>query len=72
MPVGRGTSPLTKREQDVLRLMAAGSTTKEIADALFISMVTVRNHIQHIFEKLGAHTRLQALALAFPPGPSPA
>lgn len=72
LPVGRGASSLTKREQDVLRLMAAGSTTREIADALCISIVTVRNHIQHIFEKLGAHTRLQALALAFPPGPSPA
>lgn len=71
-PVGRGTSSLTKREQDVLRLIAAGSTTKEIAEALYISVVTVRNHIQHILEKLGAHTRLQALALAFPPGPSPA
>ncbi len=72
LPVGRGTSVLTKREQDVLRLMAAGSTTQEIADALYISRVTVRNHIQHMFEKLGVHTRLQALALAFPPGSSPA
>ena len=70
LPVGRGVSLLTKREQDVLRLMAAGSTTTEIADTLFISIVTVRNHIQHIFEKLGAHTRLQALARAFPPNPS--
>lgn len=67
LPVGRGVSLLTKREEDVLRLMAAGSTTKEIADALCISNVTVRNHIQHMFEKLGVHSRLQALALAFPP-----
>lgn len=66
LPVGRGASLLTKREQEVLRLMAAGSTTQEIADALFISNVTVRNHIQHMFEKLGAHSRLQALVLAFP------
>ena len=72
LPVGRGTSLLTKREQDVLRLMAAGHTTQEIADALCISSVTVRNHIQHMFEKLGAHSRLQVLALAFPPDPSPA
>lgn len=33
-----------------------------------MSPVTVRNHIQHILEKLGAHSRLQALAIAFPPG----
>lgn len=72
LPVGRGMSLLTKREQEVLQLMAAGITTREIADTLFISSVTVRNHIQHIFEKLGAHTRVQALALAFPPHPFPA
>lgn len=72
LPAGQGTSLLTKREQDVLRLMAVGNTTQEIADAMCISSVTVRNHIQHMFEKLGAHSRLQVLALAFPPGPSPA
>lgn len=64
--------PLSNREKEVLRLLAAGKPSKDIADTLFISPVTVRNHIQHILEKLGAHTRLQALALAFPPGASPA
>jgi len=62
--------PLTERERDVLRRLAAGKNGKEIADSLCISPVTVRNHIQHILEKLGAHSRLQAFAIAFPPGGS--
>mgnify|MGYP001366186623 CR=1 FL=1 len=59
--------PLTQREKDVLQLLAVGKTSKEIAERLYISCATVRNHIQHILEKLGAHTRLEALAHAFPP-----
>ena len=60
--------PLSEREQAVLRLLAAGEPSKAIADKLCISPATVRNHIQHILEKLGAHSRLQALAIAFRPG----
>jgi PAS domain S-box-containing protein len=60
--------PLSEREQDVLRLLAAGEGSKAIADKLCLSPATVRNHIQHILEKLGAHSRLQALAIAFRPG----
>ncbi|MBI4401131.1 MAG: response regulator transcription factor [Nitrospirae bacterium] len=60
--------PLSEREREVLRLLALGKNTKSIADALCISPATVRNHIQHILEKLGAHNRLQALATAFHPG----
>lgn len=63
--------PLSEREQEVLRLLAAGEGSKAIADKLCISPATVRNHIQHILEKLGAHSRLQALAIAFRPGASP-
>lgn len=62
------TLPLTEREREILRWLAVGRSGKEIADRLCISPATVRNHIQHILEKLGAHTRLQALAIAFPPG----
>lgn len=62
--------PLSEREREVLRLLGSGQTTKGIADALCISPATVRNHIQHILEKLGAHNRLQALAIAFHPGVS--
>lgn len=62
--------PLSEREQGVLRLLAAGESSKAIAGKLCISPATVRNHIQHILEKLGAHSRLQALAIAFRPGAS--
>ena len=53
---------LTQREQEVVILLRAGATTAAIADQLFISKATVRNHIQHIFAKLGVHTRLAAVA----------
>ncbi len=59
---------LSEREREVLRHLAAGHTTRQIAEALCISTATVRNHIQHVLEKLGAHTRLEALAIAFHPG----
>jgi len=62
--------PLSHREREILRLLASGKSTKTIADSLCISPATVRNHVQHILEKLGAHSRLQALAIAFHPGPS--
>ena len=65
------TLPLTEREREILRLLAIGATSASIADSLCISHKTVRNHIQHILEKLGAHSRLQALAIAFPPGAQP-
>lgn len=57
--------PLTSREIEVLRLMADGSSTRKIADELFISTATARNHIQHIIEKLGVHSKLEAVSLAF-------
>jgi PAS domain S-box-containing protein len=59
------TLPLSRRERDVLQHLALGERTARIADVLCISTATVRNHIQHIFEKLGAHSRLEALAVAF-------
>jgi len=55
---------LTRREQEVLRLLAEGATTQAIADRLHVSRATVRNHAQNIFAKLGAHSRLEAVALA--------
>lgn len=68
-PVEHASSlPLTKRELEILRLLAGGATSARIADTLCISPKTVRNHIQHILEKLGAHNRLEALAIAFRPG----
>lgn len=59
------TLPLSRREREVLQHLALGERTTRIADTLCISTATVRNHVQHIFEKLGAHSRLEALAVAF-------
>lgn len=59
------TLPLSRREREVLQHLALGERTTRIADVLCISTATVRNHVQHIFEKLGAHSRLEALAVAF-------
>jgi PAS domain S-box-containing protein len=55
---------LTLRETEVLRLLADGLGTQEIADQLFVSSTTARNHVQHILSKLDCHTRLEAVALA--------
>ena len=55
---------LTKRELEILRLLAKGETTAKIADQLFISRTTTNNHIQHIIKKLGAHSRLEAVRRA--------
>ena len=54
----------TGREHDVLELLAEGLRQKEIAGRLLISEKTVGTHMEHIFSKLGAHNRLQAVALA--------
>ncbi len=56
--------PLTARELEVLRLLRQGLGTKDIASRLFISPLTVCNHIKHAREKLQAHTRLQAVSAA--------
>jgi DNA-binding CsgD family transcriptional regulator len=55
---------LSAREQDILRLLGAGMTTKEIAGTLFISPETVRTYIRRAMQKLEANTRTQAVAIA--------
>jgi len=55
---------LTVRETEVLRMLAGGATTSEIARRLSISDATVRNHTHHILHKLNAHSRLQAVCTA--------
>ena len=54
---------LTRREREVLQLLAEGADTKEIADRLTLSSTTVRNHVQNVLEKLGVHSRLEAAVL---------
>jgi LuxR family transcriptional regulator, maltose regulon positive regulatory protein len=56
--------PLSEREQEVLRCLAAGRSTDQIAAELVIAVGTVRNHLKSIFGKLGAHNRLQAVERA--------
>jgi len=55
---------LTDREIDVLRHIAGGNRNKDIAGQLFISEETVKVHVKHIMEKLGASDRTQAMAIA--------
>ncbi len=55
---------LTKQETNVLRLLAKGVGGAAIAQQLFISRVTVNNHVQHALRKLGAHSRLDAIRRA--------
>jgi LuxR family maltose regulon positive regulatory protein len=56
--------PLSEREQEVLGLMAAGLTNREIAETLFISVETVKKHTGSIYAKLGVGHRTQAVARA--------
>ena len=60
----RQGSNLTAREREVLSLLEAGVPTHGMADSMKISVTTVRNHIQGILRKLGAHSRLEAVSSA--------
>jgi DNA-binding CsgD family transcriptional regulator len=60
--------PLTAREREVLQWVAAGLQNKQIAQTLDLSLATVRNHIHSILEKLGVHSKLEAVSLAFRAG----
>jgi DNA-binding NarL/FixJ family response regulator len=55
---------LTTREVEVLRKVAGGNRNRDIADLLFISEETVKVHVKHIMDKLGAKDRTQAIAIA--------
>ena len=55
---------LTEREVEVLRHVAGGNRNRDIAEQLFISEETVKVHVKHIMEKLGANDRTQAVAIA--------
>ena len=57
-------SELTEREREVLALVARGFTNKQIADTLFVSEKTARNHVSHILDKLGLSRRSEAAAFA--------
>ena len=56
--------PLTEREEEVLRLLAAGLSNKDIASLLFVAPSTVKTHVEHILGKLGVSDRVQAAVWA--------
>jgi LuxR family transcriptional regulator, maltose regulon positive regulatory protein len=60
---GASVEPLTKREQQVLRLLAEDVSNGEIARRLFITVGTVKKHVYHIFGKLGVRNRTEAAAM---------
>lgn len=62
-PVG-----LTSREMEVLRELASGHSTEQVADDLFISVLTVRSHVKSILAKLGVHSKLEAVTYAIHQG----
>ena len=64
----RALSRLTRREREVLALLAAGGNNRSIGEALFISPQTARTHVQHVLSKLGVHSRLAAAAFAMQDG----
>ena len=73
MPTGApagppGTGDLTPREADVLRLIAAGQSNREIARTLFVSEATVKTHVNRIFAKTGSRDRVQAIHYAYSNG----
>lgn len=59
---------LTRREQDVLGMIARGMSNAAMADEMTVSVNTVRNHIANLSAKLGAHSKLEALAIAVQKG----
>jgi ATP/maltotriose-dependent transcriptional regulator MalT len=66
-PLSPGThdmDSLSERELDVLRLVAAGRSNRQIADDLVLTLNTVKSHIHHVYSKLGVESRTQAIARA--------
>ena len=63
-PKGRLPEPLSERELEVLALVAAGRSNKEITGRLFVSINTVKTHVNNLYPKLGERSRTQAIARA--------
>jgi len=63
---------LTDREREVLLLMARGATNPVMAAELFLSLHTIRNHVQNVLRKLNSHSKLEAVAVAVRTGVIPA
>ncbi len=65
---GERLSSLTGREREILRLLADGGATTEIASALGISPMTVQSHVKNILSKLAVHSKVEAVTLAWRTG----
>src|ERR1700680_308039 len=63
---GRERSPVSTREREIVVLVAQGYKNKEMAEKMFISEQTVKNHLHNIFDKLGVSDRLELALYAFP------
>jgi PAS domain S-box-containing protein len=63
-PVALHAPELTPRQIEVLRYLAAGASTRQMADTMGISHETVRNHVREVLKRLGAHSRLGAVVAA--------
>jgi DNA-binding NarL/FixJ family response regulator len=59
---------LTKRQNEVLELLGEGASTDQIAATLHLSTETVRNYVRQVLRALGAHSRLEAVGLAYREG----
>ncbi|HLB23885.1 MAG TPA: LuxR C-terminal-related transcriptional regulator [Dehalococcoidia bacterium] len=56
--------PLTRRETEVLHMLACGLGNQQMAETLGISATTIRNHVEHMLSKLGVHSKLEAVVYA--------
>jgi DNA-binding NarL/FixJ family response regulator len=66
--IPEGLDELSERELEVLRLVAQGQTNREIADALYLSPLTVKTHVSRILTKLDARDRVQLVVIAYQVG----
>jgi NarL family two-component system response regulator LiaR len=65
---GSRIDALTRREREVLALLADGHTTQEVSQALSISVMTVQSHVKNVLAKLGVHSKVEAIRFAWRSG----